>query len=57
MNEKRRAVYFDSDWPEEFGEQILVTYVRQGELDSDAILRAMELYRKDTNYYIKEVSE
>lgn len=49
-----KAVYFASDWPESPGEEILVTYVRQDESDSDAMLRAMELYGTDLDYYIKE---
>ena len=49
-----KAVYFESDWPESPGEEILVTYVQQDESDSDAMLRAMELYGADLSYYIKE---
>jgi hypothetical protein len=50
-----KAVYFESDWPESQNEEILVTYVKQDELDSDAILRAMELYGTNLSYYIKEL--
>ena len=50
-----KAVYFESDWPEELGQEILVTYVRWYEQESDAILRAMELYGSDKNYFLKEV--
>jgi hypothetical protein len=50
-----KAIYFDSDWPEEFGETILVTYVRTDEQESDAVLRAMELYGPDKDYYLKEI--
>ena len=49
-----KAVYFESDWTESPGEEILVTYVRQDESDSDAILRAMELYSPLLTYYIKD---
>ena len=49
-----KAIYFLSDWPEELGEEILVTYVRKDEQDSDAILRAMELCGADKEYYIKD---
>lgn len=51
----RKAVYFESDWPEELGQEILVTHVRQDEQESDALLRAMELYGSDKNYLLKEV--
>lgn len=50
---KRLAVYFDSTWPEELGSPILVTYCRNDEVESDSILRAMELYGPDNFYYIK----
>jgi hypothetical protein len=50
-----KAVYFESDWPEELGSEILVTYCKTDELESDSILRAMEAYGSDKNYYIKEV--
>ena len=51
----RKAVYFESDWPEELGQEILATHVRQDEQESDALLRAMELYGSDKNYFLKEV--
>ena len=50
-----KAVFFESDWPESLGDEILVTYLRQDELESDAILRAMELYDPKYNFYVKEV--
>ena len=50
---KRLAVYFDSTWSEELGSPILVTYCRNDEVESDSILRAMELYGPDNFYYIK----
>ena len=50
-----KAVYFESDWPEELGQEILVTHVHQNEQESDALLRAMELYGSDKNYFIREV--
>ena len=49
-----KAVYFESDWPESLGEEILVTWVKDDELESDAILRAMELYDSKYNFYVKE---
>ena len=51
----RKAVYFESDWPEELGQEILVTHVRQDEQESDALLRAIEVYGSDKNYFIREV--
>ena len=51
----RKAVYFESDWPESLGEKILVTYVKVDELESDAILRAMELYGTNNDYFGLEV--
>lgn len=50
-----KAVYFESDWPEELGSEILVTYCKPNELESDSILRAIESYGPDKEYYIKEV--
>jgi hypothetical protein len=50
-----RAVYFESDWPEDLGCEILVTYCKTDESESDSMLRAMEVYGSDKNYYIKEV--
>lgn len=49
-----KAVFFESDWPEEFGQEILVTYLRKDEYESDAILRAMELTDPKYNFYVKE---
>ena len=52
-----KAVFFESDWPESLGEEILVTYLRPDELESDAILRAMELYNPKYNFYVKDVKK
>lgn len=49
-----KAVFYKSDWPEVFDEEILVTYVRKDELDSDAVLRAIELCGANYEYYIRE---
>lgn len=49
-----KAVFCKSDWPEEFDEEILVTYLRTDESESDGILRAMELYGSEKTYFIKE---
>jgi hypothetical protein len=49
-----KAVFFESDWPEEFGQEILVTYLRKDESESDAILRAMEIYDPKYDFYVKE---
>jgi hypothetical protein len=51
-----KAVFFESDWPEEFGQEILVTYLRKDESESDAILRAMELYDPKYDFYVKQHS-
>ena len=48
-----KAVFFESDWPEEFGQEILVTYLRKDESESDAILRAMEIYDPKYDFYVK----
>ena len=50
-----KAVYSDTDLLEELGSSILVTYCRKDELESDSILRAMELCGTEKNYSIKEV--
>lgn len=42
------------DWPESPEEEILVTYVRKDEIESDAILRAMEIFGSRHTFYIKE---
>jgi hypothetical protein len=39
---------------EEFGKEILVTYLRKDESESDAILRAMEIYDPKYDFYVKE---
>lgn len=52
-----KAVFFESDWPEEFGKEILVTYLRKDESESDAILRAMELHSPKYDFYVKNISE
>jgi hypothetical protein len=49
-----KAVFFESDWPEEFGQEILVTYLRKDESESDAILRAMELCDPKYDFYVKQ---
>jgi hypothetical protein len=49
-----KAVFFESDWPEEFGKEILVTHLRKDESEPDAILRAMELYSPKYDFYVKE---
>lgn len=49
-----KAVFFESDWSEEFGPEILVTYLRKDESDSDAILRAMEICGSKYDFYVKE---
>ena len=49
-----KAVFFESDWPEEFGQEILVTYLRKDESESDAILRAKEIYDLEYDFYVKE---
>ena len=52
-----KAVFFESDWPEELGREILVTYLRKDESESDAILRAMELHGSKYDFYVKNTSE
>ena len=49
-----KAVYFESDWPESPKEEILVTYVLKDETETDAILRAMEIFGPRHEFYIKE---
>lgn len=49
-----KAVYTMSDWPESAEEEILVTYVMKDETESDAILRAMEIFGSRNEFYIKE---
>ena len=49
-----KAVFFESDWSEEFGQEILVTYLKKDESESDAILRAMKSYDSKYDFYIKE---
>ena len=49
-----RAVFFESDWPEVFGREVCVTYLRKDEYESDAILRAMELTDPKYDFYVKE---
>jgi hypothetical protein len=49
-----KAVYFESDWPEEFGVDVLVTWVREDEQESDAILRAQESYGPEKEYFVRE---
>ena len=49
-----KAVYTVSDWPESPEEEILVTYVRKDETESDAILRAKEIFCSRYGFYIKE---
>jgi hypothetical protein len=49
-----KAVFFESDWPEELGQEFLVTYLREGESEADAILRAMKSYSPKDNFYVKE---
>ena len=49
-----KAVFFESDWPETLGQEILVTYLRKDESESDAILRATKLYDPKYDFYIKE---
>lgn len=57
-----KAVYFESDWDEIFGDEVLVNYVKDSESESDAflrvesydpILRVMKLYDPKYNYYVK----
>ncbi len=48
-----KAVYTVSDWPESPEEEILVTYVMKDETESDAILRAMEIFGSRYGFYIK----
>ena len=50
-----KAAFFESDWPESLGDEILVTYLKPDECEPDAILRAMELYDPKYNFYVKEV--
>jgi len=50
-----KAVYTVSDWPESPEEEILVTYVMKDETESDAILRAMEIFKSNHGFYIKEL--
>lgn len=49
-----KAVYTVSDWPESPEEEILVTYMLKDETESDAILRAMEIFGTRHDFYIKE---
>ena len=48
-----RAVYVIDMFDEVFGTEVIVTYVRPDETDSDAILRAIELYGDEDEYYVK----
>ena len=49
-----KAVFVESDWPEVFGREVCVTYLRKDEYESDAILRAMELTDPKYDFYVKE---
>ena len=49
-----KAVYTKSYWPESPDEEILVTYVMKDEYESDAILRAIEIFGSNHDYYIMD---
>lgn len=51
----RKAVYTENNWPEVHNGDILVTFVRQDESDSDAILRAIEIFGHNSEYYVANV--
>jgi hypothetical protein len=48
-----KAVYCESE-DENFAGDVLVTWVKNDELESDAVLRAMELCGMNNNYFVKE---
>ncbi len=52
---QKRAVFYKSEYPEDYGDEVHVTNVREGEQDSDAILRAVELYSSDKSFYVREI--
>ena len=52
---QKRAVFYKSEYPEDYGDEVHVTNVREGEQDSDAILRAIELYSSDKSFYVREI--
>jgi hypothetical protein len=54
-NRRKRAVFYKSEYPEDYGDEVHVTNVREGEQDSDAILRAIELYNRDISFYVREL--
>ena len=52
-NDMERLVMAVSDWPEGDSD-FIVTRVRDGETEADAIQRARELYSEDMEFYIVE---